>query len=102
MPGDFSFKLDDHQIRGLGLSDEAADLLEDVGEVVADIAHDLAPKDTGAGADSIHGEVGEDEESAYVDISWDRDHFYMGFKELGTEHESAQPFLRPALDQAHI
>jgi HK97 gp10 family phage protein len=89
-------------------------LLEDIGEDIADAARANAPHDSGAGAESIHAEVHRggddafpstytpesDEPMAYV--GWDQDHFYMGFKELGTEHEPAQPFLRPALDQARI
>lgn len=98
----FRLQLDADAIADLGFSDEVADLAQDVGDQVAERAAELAPKRTGAGAASIHAELGEDEDGAYADVSWDRDHFYMGFKELGTEHEPAQPFLRPALEQTQI
>lgn len=100
--GEFHLELDAAAIAELGFDAETEDMLEDVGGQVADTARELAPKDTGEGADSIHGEAGVDDESAYVDVSWDRDHFYMGFHELGTEHQPARPFLRPALDSTKI
>jgi HK97 gp10 family phage protein len=31
-----------------------------------------------------------------VRVSWTREHFYMGFAELGTSRQSPTPFLRPA------
>lgn len=99
MAGDFRFDPDRAVMEHIAFDEETEDLLEEMGDLVAEIAHDLAPTLTGEGADSIHGELDQDSESAFVDISWDQDHFYMGFKELGTEHESATPFLRPALDQ---
>lgn len=100
--GDFHFDLDQAAIDDLGFDEDAEDLLEDVGDQVAGLAHEKAPKDSGEGADSIHGQVGTDQESAYVDVSWDDEHFYMGFHELGTEHQPARPFLRPALDQTKV
>lgn len=99
---DFRLELDSDAIAELGFGDDAEDLAQEVGDAVAQVAAALAPKDTGAGAASIHAEVSSDGESVYADVSWDRDHFYMGFKETGTEHEPAQPFLRPALDQTRI
>lgn len=103
MPNDdISIRFNQSAIDELGFNDEAVDMLEDVGDQVADIARGLAWKDTGEGAESIHGEVGEDSGSAFVDVSWDREHFYMTFQEVGTEDRPASPFLRPALDQARI
>jgi HK97 gp10 family phage protein len=55
--------------------------------------------ETGAGAKSITHEVGYDIDGAYVRVSWDKRHFYMGFHELGTSHENAKPFLRPAAEK---
>lgn len=56
-----------------------------------------APKDGGEGAASIHSEPDPDEPGFRV--GWDRDHFYLGFHELGTEHQSARPFARPTADE---
>lgn len=41
---------------------------------------------------------GNDVESNYW-IGPDRTHFYGGFEEFGTVHESARPFERPAFDR---
>lgn len=67
--------------------------------VVARAQHD-APKLTGRGAASIHSETFTDDTGTYegVGISWDAEHYYMLFAEVGTEHEAARPFLRPAMD----
>lgn len=56
-----------------------------------------APKDTGAGAASIHAERQPD---GSVRVGWDDAHDYMRFHELGTEQMNARPFLRPAADRA--
>jgi HK97 gp10 family phage protein len=64
---------------------------------VVERARHMAPKRTGAGAASIHKEPREDSgEVVGYDVSWDTEHDYMRFHELGTEHMPARPFLRPA------
>ena len=70
-----------------------------VAERIAQAAAIAAPKDTGAGAASIHAEPDPDEPGAYR-VSWDQEHFYMAYQELGTEHQPARPFLRPATQAA--
>lgn len=65
-----------------------------VGHRVAQRAAQQAPKRSGEGAASIHAEVVGDE----VRVSWDRQHFYLYFHEVGTSRMNARPFLRPALD----
>lgn len=102
MAGDFRLNLDAAAIEDLGYDDDVEELLDDITEQVVSLAQEKAPKDTGDGADSIHGEAGTDADGAYVDISWDDEHFYMAFHELGTEHQPATPFLRPALDQTKV
>lgn len=82
-------------IAGLGKVVEP-DMLR-VGEQVAERAQELAPKRTGAGAASIHAEVVDGE----VRVSWDPEHFYMLFQEVGTSEMSPRPFLRPALDEQY-
>lgn len=72
--------------------------LQHVADQVAERAASTAPKDSGRGAESIHAVAEEDGDGAYVNVSWDRAHFYMYFHELGTSKLVARPFLRPALD----
>lgn len=86
--------------------------IESVADGIAREAAVLAPKDTGAGAASIHSEVVL---SARVDISaggvtsgavwegrvsWSPDHYYMYMQEKGWRagrHKiRARPFLKPA------
>ena len=61
---------------------------------IARLAAQLAPKDTGAGAASIHE---EEQSDGSWRVSWDTEHGYMLFQELGTETNRPQPFLRPAV-----
>lgn len=76
---------------------EVLDAMQDAGELIAARARALAPKRTGAGAASIRGELVRDPiAGTHVRVAWDRDHFYMYFAEVGTEHQRASPFLRPA------
>lgn len=77
-------------------SSDAKRILDKLGEEIAADAAATAPRATGEGAESITHEVGEDADGAYVRVSWDRDHFYMFFHEVGTSRMSARPFLRPA------
>lgn len=103
MPGaDFHLDLDEDAIADLGFDDDAQDLAQEVGDEVAETAAGFAPKRTGEGAASIHAETDVDDESAYADVSWDRDHFYLGFAEVGTEHQAPTPFLRPGLDASSV
>jgi hypothetical protein len=89
------------------------DLLEDVGQLVADAAERQAPRESGQGAASIHVEVHRGSSDALGDfspesdepiayISWDQTHYYLIFAEEGTEDENPRPFLVPSLDQVHI
>jgi len=57
-----------------------------------------APKESGDGAASIGYRTFRNSTGVSVRISWDRDHFYMLFPEIGTSEMPARPFLRPALD----
>lgn len=65
-----------------------------VGDQVATRAAGMAPRDSGAGAASIHAQAAGDE----VRVGPDAKHFYLIFHEVGTSKKSARPFLRPALD----
>lgn len=102
-------------VEALAYDDDVDDVLQEAGEQVAEAAQNLAPANTGEGAASIHAEVHRGEDSgafpstytppdevptAYV--SWDQDHYYMLFAEIGTEDQAARPFLRPALDSTRV
>ena len=76
----------------------ARELLAD-GWKVAEAAASLAPRDTGGGAKSIRAELVKGQGDPEVRVSWDRDHFYLGFAELGSEHQTARPFLRAAANR---
>ncbi len=94
-------RINQSALRALEDGPELKAALDSVGAQVADRARQAAPKDSGDGAASIAHEVGQDSEGAFVHVSWDRVHFYMAFPELGTSHQSARPFLRPALDATY-
>lgn len=89
-----TLRLDQAALKALMGSESVLRGLEHVGEQVAERAAQSAPKDSGEGAASIRAERVGDE----VRVSWDRDHFYLLFAEVGTSRQPARPFLRPALD----
>jgi HK97 gp10 family phage protein len=112
---DARFDLDQSQVDALLDDPEVDQLLQEIVDDIADVARGNAPADSGEGAASIHGEVHRGHDSAahastYTPetdapigyVSWDQDHFYLLFAEIGTEDQPATPFLRPALDQARI
>jgi HK97 gp10 family phage protein len=77
------------------LADLAANHLRPAADAVAERARALAPRNTGAMADSIHAvRTGPTQFS----VSFDKDHFYGQFVETGTEKMPPRPFLRSALD----
>jgi len=106
MPDGFRLDLDEDAIADLADGDDAEELALDAGDLVAERAQQLARAQglvrTGEGVESIQAVPGRDDDGAYSDVGWDRDHFYMGFAELGTEHQPATPFLRPALEQTQL
>jgi HK97 gp10 family phage protein len=65
-------------------------------EEVAGVATRMAPKDTGAGAASIHAEQAE---RGTWHVSWDAAHDYMRYPEFGTESQAPKAFLRGAAAQ---
>lgn len=90
--------VDDRAIGDYTGSLDVLEMLLEVAEPIIDRAQALAPKRTGEGAASIRSEPVLDGPDWTVRISWDRDHFYLGFFEAGTKHITAQPFLEPALE----
>lgn len=99
MAGEFRFELDAAALQDYLDGPDVEDYLDDVGDLKASSAAQLAPKDTGRGAASISHETGVDDEGAYTRIGYTADGFYMPWVELGNGSSTAQPHLRPALDQ---
>lgn len=83
----------DAERRVLDLAEVAA-AVSAAADAVVSQARRLAPKDTGAGAASIHAEP----TGGGFRVSWDEDHFYMQYSELGSRRQPARPFLRPAAE----
>jgi hypothetical protein len=65
----------------------------DAGQSLVPGAQSRAPKDTGGGAFSIYAEPVLDEGEWTARVSWDREHYYMSFSQLGTRSLPARPFL---------
>lgn len=89
-------RLNSGAIKDWASSDDAKRILHDLGEQIVADARAAAPRETGAGAESIEYEVVEGADGASVRVSWDEEHDYMRFQELGTSETPAHPFLRPA------
>jgi HK97 gp10 family phage protein len=89
--------------RALRYNPEVVEATRKMGNGIAgDAKHNaeaLGLIETGGGIKSIHAEVGFDSDGVFARVSWDRRHFYMQFHELGTSHENAKPFLRPAAEK---
>jgi HK97 gp10 family phage protein len=84
-------------VRSLADDADMKRMLQRIGDDIARDAAAAAPKRSGAMAASIHAEVDEDDGTAVVRVSFDADHFYGLFAEVGTSRIPARPFLRPAL-----
>jgi HK97 gp10 family phage protein len=85
--------LNQREIARLNQHPQVVEDTEVAADGVVSEAQRRAPKDTGAGAASIHREP--DGEGGQR-VGWDEAHDYMRFHELGTEMMPATPFLRPA------
>lgn len=94
----FRLEFNEAALQQLAASSAIVAGLQRVGDQVADRAAASAPKLTGEGAASIHCEVESEGGKPVAKVTWDRDHFYMLFSEIGTSEMPARPFLRPALD----
>lgn len=80
-------------------SEYAAGMLIGIGEKVKEAAQANAPVLTGALRDSIEYELSEDESGRPM-VTIGTSIRYGGFVEFGTSVTPAQPYLRPALDEA--
>lgn len=92
--------VDERAVQSYARSVDVRDLLIESAQPIEGGAKVLAPKRSGAGAESIRSEPVLDGLDWTVRISWDRDHYYMYFHERGTVRMPARPFLEPALEAA--
>ena len=88
------YEIDMRGIDELENSEQMRVMLRKVAEAAAEGARRRAPVDTGRLRDSISSE----DETGRAWYGTDVD--YALFQELGTRYQPAQPYLRPALDDA--
>jgi len=98
MSGDTRVIVHQGEIDALLHDREIGELLLDAAGPVVTEARAGAPKLSGRGAASIRAESVLDGPNIAVHISWDRDHFYMSFQDIGTSHLPALHFLEDALE----
>lgn len=85
------------RVKALGRDPNVLAGLGGIADAAAEEMAGRAPRRTGAGAHSIRAQA--DPGLPGFRVSWDRDHFYMSFHELGTNHQPARPFARPVADE---
>lgn len=90
--------VNDSAVAALDRDPAVLDQVMSVGNQVADRAAQSSDAWSDEGYATIHAELGGDN---VVRVSWDQEHFYMLFFEIGTSEISARPFLRPALDGSY-
>jgi HK97 gp10 family phage protein len=73
--------------------------IEQGAEVVAEYARFRVPVEYGDLRDAIH--VDRDSRSEYEVVAGDKEVFYGHMVEHGTSHSAPEPFLVPALEDAH-
>jgi HK97 gp10 family phage protein len=86
--------------RSLLFTSEARDMVDLVGDLIAEQAAADAPRRTGLGADSIQSVPRLGPNGWEARVSWTRKRFYMYFHERGTVYLPERPFLRPAQEAA--
>lgn len=95
---DVRIVLNPRAIEDVASDPEVGRMLLERAEPIVDAARSGAPRATGAGASSIHAEIAESVRPIEVRVSWDREHYYMGFHEFGTIYLPARPFLAPGVN----
>ena len=74
-----------------------ATVLHQARQTVLATARSLAPKKSGAGAESMAASLRTDPDGSYVvRIAWDKTHYYMQFQDVGTVHVPALRFMEQA------
>ena len=84
-------------ITALKTDAEVVAYTREVAEGMSAYERRLAPKDTGAGADSI--EARESRAGGALDIGWTTDYRYMGYQELGTVTVARKNFAGRTVDE---
>lgn len=104
--------MDDLERKLAQLSDELggkvlARATEAGAEVIREAAESLAPREAGGGRRGYHGadRIGKERvkstrNHAEVDVGAEKDAFWLNIQETGTSDMPAQPWLRPAFDEA--
>lgn len=80
------------------MADLEAEALRPAADHVAEVARQLAPRSSAEHAHMADSIKAVRNGPAEFRISFDSEHWYGVFAEVGTEKESPRPFLRPALD----
>lgn len=93
----YTLRLHQDKIRSIGGEQPVKDRLQVTAEDMAADARGRAPKATGMGAASIHIESTLIDNQWHFEVSWDPEHFYMLFQEVGTLYFRGAGFLRSAL-----
>jgi len=84
-------------IAALKTEPQVAAYTHEVAEGMAAFERRLAPSKTGAGGDSIA--IRDSRAKGAEDISWDADHLYMGYQELGTKFVPRTNFAGRTVDE---
>lgn len=95
MAGDVRVVLDERGFADITGSAEMRVAILDAAQALVPGARGRAPKETGAGAASIHAEPFLDDGEWTARMSWAREMYYLRFSELGTRTLPARPFLSP-------
>lgn len=96
--GDVRIVVDQRAVDALAGDPDITAVLLEAAKPVVDDARFRAPRRTGAGAESIQAQPFAEPGEQTVRITWDRNHFYMGFHDLGTNTLPARHFLEDALE----
>lgn len=86
------------EVAALARRRDVAEAMLDAAQPGVRRAQSHAPHLTGAGAGSIRPEPVLDGPTMTIRVSWDREHYYMGFHERGTSTLPARPFLVSAFE----
>lgn len=99
MPDDVKVVWSEAELAGLLRQQWLRRALDTYGANIARTMAQDAPRDTGAGADSIHQETAVEAGGWASRVSWDREHDYMRFPNSGTRFMHGQHFLERAVER---
>lgn len=98
MAGAVRVVLNQGAIRGLTREAWVRDALMEYAEKVADEARSVAPRRTGAGAESIAAEAVEEASGWTARVAWSKSGWYMRFTNDGTVYQNAQHYMEFSLN----